>query len=286
MSHFGVRLGAVLACGVGAWLMASSLFGHAWWQGAQGRLEVRGGVINALICSSPDDPDPLPMGVGEHDGCTSRSYPQLGAAPSHWFVGPMHMALMGGAGAVGLFALFVAALALAFEIDVVPRRQKLSFTFFDIDSGVVEVHQHPGRQGAYLAVLGLVALGIASLSAPEGLSAGPDLWTFVGGTLLALAAGFVADPRVLLSAEAALRVSGAAEAGAASAAGAVEPAAEAARGETGEALPEAEVEADDSPRCRRCGKQTAWLEKAGRHRCLACGLYQPLHPPGSQVDAP
>jgi len=261
--------------------MASSLFGYAWWQGSQGRLEIRGGVINTLVCSPANDPDPLPMSVGDHDGCMSRSYPLSGAEPSRWFVGPMHMTLMGGAGAVGLFALFVAALALAFEIDVVPRTQKLSFTFFGIDSGVVEVHQHPGRQAAYLSVLGLVGLGIATLSAPEGLSAGPDLLAFVGGTLLALAAAFVADPRVLLSEEAALR-----RAGAAADAAPTETVLDATRGDGDGALTEAEVEADDNPACVRCGKQTAWLEKVGRHRCLACGLYQPLHPPGSQVDAP
>ena len=53
-----------------------------------------------------------------------------------------------------------------------------------------------------------------------------------------------------------------------------------------ETLPEAEIEFDDNPSCVKCEGSTRWLEKLGRHRCQKCGLYQPLHPPGSKVDHP
>jgi hypothetical protein len=279
-----MRMGALVACGVGAWLMASALFGHAWWVGQQGHLEVRGGVIDVLLCSPADDPNPLPMGVGDHEGCAAQSYADNEVKPGSWFLGPMHLALGAGGGAAGLFFLFVAVLLLAHEFEVVPQREQLAAYLFDVEGGAVQVHHHPGRQAGYLAVLSLVALGIASTSAPTNLEAGPDLFRFAAGAALALVTGFVADPRVLAPASTAQRLLEKAQP-------ALPP--EAPESEAGHpaqaavagALPEAEAEESDDPSCVRCGRETRWVEKAGRHRCVKCGLYQPLHAPGSQVDS-
>jgi hypothetical protein len=37
---------------------------------------MRGGIIDVHYCSKPDDPDRLPMGIGDLEGCMSEMYAQ------------------------------------------------------------------------------------------------------------------------------------------------------------------------------------------------------------------
>lgn len=95
---------------------------------------------------------------------------------------------------------------------------------------------------------------------------------FVAGVLLALGGAIVMDPQRFLSGAAAATPETPVSRG------------EGAENALPEPLPEAEIEVDDNPSCVKCEGNTRWLEKVGRHRCQKCGLYQPLHPPGSKVD--
>ncbi len=271
MRHPGVTLGALLACAFGAWLMATALFGHGWLVGERQGLEVQGGVIDVHLCSKRGDPDPLPMGIGDLDGCTSEMYgrSELRNEAGSWFGATTHMTLVCGAGSVLFFSLLVLIHGLGMRVGVASWNEPLAMQLFDVEKGTVWVRAHPGALGARLGITALVALAIAQGSAPETLGAGPDVLRFVAGSLLAIAAGVVIDPGTLPVPVPARPV-------------AEEVAADA---EPTTPLAEAEIEDSDTPTCVRCSGVTKWLDAPGRHRCQKCGLYQPLHPPGSRVDA-
>ena len=271
MNDLRTTVGGLVACGLGAYLMASALFGHGWLVGERDGLEVQGGIIDVLHCSKPDESNPLPMSIGSHEGCFSEMYArsELRQEAGSWFGATTHMTLGFGAGSVLFFAVLGTIYAFAYQVEVVPWRQPLDLHLFDIENGTVWVHSHPGALGARFGITALVALTIAQAQAPDSLAAGPDVGRFVVGCLLAIGGGFALDPRTLpvplerISARAAQ-------------AGHPEPSTD---------LPVAEVEESDAPLCVRCGDATTWQEKPGRHRCGKCGLYQPLHTPGSQADA-
>ena len=268
------EIGGLLACAIGALMVAHALFGHGWLVGESRGLDVRGGIIDVHYCSKADDPDPLPMGIGDHEGCMSEMYTQseLRRQAGSWFGTGTHMTLFFGASAAGLFLLFALIAGFAFEIEVVSRRQQLAMHLFDVQGGAILLHTHPGVGATRLGVMAGVALTIAVASAPASLSVGPDLVKFVAGLLLASAGAIANEPhRFLPGSAAAALVSPDPEPADDASAAASEP------------IPEGEVEESDDPSCVKCQGNTLWLEKAGRHRCQKCGLYQPLHPPGSQV---
>lgn len=271
MQRDGREIAGLLACALGALLMAHALFGHAWLMGEYDGLDVHGGVIDVHLCSKPDDPDRLPMSIGDLEGCMSRMYAQseLRAEAGSWFGATTHMTLLFGAGATCLFLLLAAISGLGLEIEVVPRGQPLALHLFDLRDGALLVHADPGVLGTRLLVTAGVGLAFAVASAPARLSVGSDVLKFVAGALLALGGTIALDPGRFQR----------------HAAAAAPETLGAGTGESlPEPLPEAEIEVDDSPRCVKCEGGTRWLEKAGRHRCTKCGLYQPLHAPGSQVD--
>ena len=196
MNHHVREVGGVLACAVGAVLMASALFGHEWLVGERDGLDVQGGIIDVHYCSKPDDPDRLPMGIGDLEGCMSVMYAQseLRAEAGGWFGTGTHMTLLFGGGAACLFLLFAVVSGLALQLVVVSRREPLALHLFDIQDGAILVHTHPGVLASRLAVTAGVALTIAIVSAPASLSLGPDVLKFVAGGLLALGGRSLRSP--------------------------------------------------------------------------------------------
>ena len=274
MDDAAKKKAGLIACVVGSLLMATALAGHDWFVGERDGLDIKGGVIDVLFCSKPDDRDPMPMSIGGHDGCYSEMYARspLQAQAGSWFGTTTHMTLFLSGGATGLLLLMALISGLGFRIQVVPYTEQLALQILELGPGVMKLQFHPGARGSHLGFMSLGVLGIAVSSAPAGLSVGSDVIQLVGGCLLAITGSALLDSRTLVSESKLI------------------PPAEVNPGAEGEAaataLPEAEIDLDDDdgPACRRCEAETLWLEKVGRHRCQKCGLYQPLHAPGTQVD--
>lgn len=277
MSDFARHMAAVATCFFGAWLAVGALFGHAWLVGERDGLRVDGGVIDVHYCAPADDPDRMPMGIGDLEGCSSEMYAQseFRRQAGSWFGVGTHGTLLMGGFAAGLYFLFATIVAFGLEVQVAPWTQPLAFQLFDVESGCFWAHSHPGTQAAGAAIGSFVALGVAVGSAPGSLSVGPDVWRFAGGLVLATVAAGTLDPRVIAPDWVRRREPQLA----------AEPAPAAPPPETQEALEEQDAAESDTPDCVRCGRATNWLEAAARYRCVKCGLYQPLHPPGSRVDA-